>query len=248
MRFFLKSLLLVLVIASAITIISWKNVEGKSRGTKVTFRHKVGNRNLVLFDETYTNAFNEPFVVSKFRYYISNFVWTDETGRKGYGDGYCHLIDEADSSSKKIQLNSSEMSRLVSLEFTIGVDSSKNTSGVQTGDLDPMKGMFWTWNSGYVFAKLEGTSDSSNAASHYFNFDVGGYKAKENAIRKIKLNINGSTTGYIKEILIDVDVSKFFNAVHAIPISKTPICHQPGKLAMKLADNYATMFSIAEIK
>ena len=44
------------------------------------------------------------------------------------------------------------------LQFLLGVDSLHNVSGAQTDDLDPAKDMFWTWNSGYVMAKMEGNS------------------------------------------------------------------------------------------
>ena len=45
-----------------------------------------------------------------------------------------------------------------SLSFLLGVDSMHNVSGAQTGALDPANDMFWTWNSGYVMAKMEGAS------------------------------------------------------------------------------------------
>ncbi len=240
------SIVLLVIVIMTVTA-AWKNREGQSSSLAVTFHHKVGGKDLVLFDETYTNAFNEPFSINKFRYYISNVEFVDKDGKKKILKDFYHLVDEADSASKRIIFNTSGLQQVVSIEFLLGVDSIKNTSGVQTGDLDPMKGMFWTWNSGYVYAKLEGQSDSSHAPLKYFNFDVGGYKPKENAVRKIKLNINIQSLP-TRGIVIDVDVSKWFNAVHPIHINQTPICHQPGDLAMQLADNYATMFSIGEVK
>jgi hypothetical protein len=119
--------------------------------------------------------------------------------------------------------------------------------GPQTGELDPMKGMFWTWNSGYIFAKLEGQSDSSHAPAHYFTYHIGGYKHIENAIRTVQLVIPKSSTN-IHKIVIDVDVLKWFNANHQLSIAHHPICHQPGKLATQFADNYSSMFSIAEVQ
>ena len=35
--------------------------------TTIRFKNRVGNKELVLFDTTYTNPFGEPFVISKFR-------------------------------------------------------------------------------------------------------------------------------------------------------------------------------------
>ena len=210
----------------------------------IEFKHTVGEKKLVLFTETYHNNFNEPFVVNKFRYYISNVLMVDEKGKQKRLNGFHHLVDEADTVSKKIYFNSANLGKIISIEFTIGVDSIKNFSGVKTDDLDPMKGMFWTWNNGYIFAKLEGQSDSSTASSNYFTYHIGGYKNEFNAVRKIVLPIKK----FSKEIIIKVDILKWFNAVHPISIKQIPICHQPGKLAMQIADNYATMFTVMENK
>lgn len=212
----------------------------------IKFKHKVGNQSLTLFDSTYMNSFSEPFVVNKLKYYVSNITLIGSDNNASIFRKYSYLIDEADSSSKEIPFYSGK-EKIKAIEFTIGVDSTKNFSGVQTGTLDPINGMFWTWNSGYVFAKLEGTSDSSHAPMQSFGFHVGGYKGNENAARKIRLTINSSLES-IKEIIIEVDILKWFNGVHGTSISQTPISHQPGKLAMKLADNVATMFSIAAVK
>ena len=55
-----------------------------------------------------------------------------------------------------------------------------------------MLGMFWTWNSGYIYARLEGQSDSAKAPAHRFTWDIGGYKAAANAAREIVLAIPDS--------------------------------------------------------
>jgi hypothetical protein len=51
---------------------------------------------------------------------------------------------------------------ITGIRFLLGVDSARNVSGIQTGALDPARGMFWTWNSGYVMAKIEGSSPSAH--------------------------------------------------------------------------------------
>ena len=37
-----------------------------------------------------------------------------------------------------------------------GVDSALNFQGVHGGDLDPIHGMYWTWQTGYIHCKIEG--------------------------------------------------------------------------------------------
>jgi hypothetical protein len=61
------------------------------------------------------------------------------------------------------------------MEFMIGVDSARNNSGAQTGALDPTNGMFWSWSTGYIMAKFEGTSAQSPAAANALKFHIGGF-------------------------------------------------------------------------
>ncbi len=157
-----------------------------------------------------------------------------------------HLINQADSSTTNIFLPTWE-TNFKSLSFTIGVDSLYNVSGVQTGDLDPVKGMFWTWNSGYIMAKLEGTSPVSSQPNNNFEFHIGGYKAGQNTVQKIILDLPenllpaNASTGVIT---IAADANKWFSAVHELRIATQPVCTQPGKLSVAFSENYAQMFSI----
>jgi hypothetical protein len=206
----------------------------------IQFKNKVGQDDLQLIERTYTNSFGEPFTVNRFKYYVSHILLIDSTNQFYQFPNDYFLIDAADSLSQTIILNTTAK-KIKTIHFMIGVDSIKNISGVQTGNLDPLKGMFWTWNTGYVFAKLEGQSDSSHAPAHYFSYHIGGFRQNENAEKIIMLNTQESNNNIIK---IKVDVLKWFDGVHNFPINKNAACHQPGFLAMQIADNYAKMFSI----
>jgi len=215
----------------------------------IHFTHRIGSGELLLLDKKYVNPFGEDMVIAKFKYYISNMVLTGDNGKSVSIEGPPWLIDEADSSSKNIHILS-PLVRITAIQFQVGIDSIKNVSGVQTGALDPLKGMFWTWNTGYIFAKLEGYSDTAKVPGHYFTYDIGGYKKRENAIRKIRLALPASQSGqeYPSLISIDADINKWFLSKYEINISHSPICHSPGELAMKIADNYSDMFSIGRFK
>ena len=210
----------------------------------ITFKNKVGDKTLNT-DSIYTNQFDETFKVRNCRYYISNIVFIDSINKKTqvYNDEY-FLIDEKDEVSKKITLNTS-IQQITGIEFLLGVDSIKNVSGVQTGSLDPAKGMFWTWNTGYVMAKLEGTSPAANTPAHAFSYHIGGYKTGEDAARKIKLTLPGAlAVNENKKIIVTADILKWFTGMHDIKITDAAFCHEPGKLAMQFADNYANMFNV----
>src|SRR5689334_1053005 len=146
------------------------------------FQNKAGDK-ILQPDGIYQNTFGETFTVRNFKYYISNIVLHDSVKTQTYPDQY-FLIDNLDSASQQIELNTS-LKNITAIKFLLGVDSLKNVSGIQTGALDPAKGMFWTWNTGYVMAKLEGISPSANMPQHVFSYHVGGYKQNEKAEREI---------------------------------------------------------------
>lgn len=208
----------------------------------IHFQNKAGNK-ILQPDSVYQNAFGETFTIRNFKYYISNIILNDADKIQSFPGKY-FLVDNADTLSQQIELNTS-LKNISSIQFLLGVDSIKNVSGVQTGALDPAKGMFWTWNTGYVMAKLEGNSPDARMPQHAFSYHVGGYKPNEKTGRMITLQLPQSID-CTKDcnITIDADVLKWFNSVHEIKISETPFCHEPGTLATKLADNYANMFSI----
>ncbi len=139
----------------------------------VRFRNTAGGRPLELFTGVYTDSFGGPFSVEQFKYYVTGIRVADGEGREEMLAADVHLVDQADTGSLTLRL-SCGLVRLRSIAFVVGVDSAANTGGVMTGDLDPMHGMFWTWNSGYIYACLEGQSDSAKAPAHRWSWDIGG--------------------------------------------------------------------------
>ncbi len=204
------------------------------------FHHKLGNEELVLSSPV-KNILGETITVEKFKYYVSNFSVTDTRGNTVVLPVQYFLVDEANSLSKTIILTVPDIS-ISSIGFLLGVDSTRNVSGVQTGALDPSNGMFWTWNTGYIMAKLEGSSDASASAGHRFTFDIGGFRNGINAARMIHLDTSG--TGKQEQIHITADLNRWFKGSSEIRIAETPVCHNSGALAMKIADNYSHLFSI----
>jgi hypothetical protein len=205
---------------------------------RVQFAFRCGDY-LLQPGEVYHNAFGEPFRINRFNFYVSNITARNGATRTP-ASRPPHLVRWEDSATWHVTL---PVAACTDISFTLGVDSLYNIKGVQTGDLDPYLGMFWTWNSGYVFAKLEGNSDSAATPSHIFSQHIGGYKAGEQAQRTIRLPVapgavrNGSLT-------ILVDVQHWFNGRHPLSIARHPVCHVPGALALQYADNYATLFRV----
>jgi hypothetical protein len=206
----------------------------------IHFSFGVGDKPLELSTATYKNAFGEPFSVEQCKYYISDITVIGEDGKTQLIFSGAHLVDAADSPTLTLNLTT-DIAGITKIRFKLGIDSETAAGDVKTGDLDPMLGMFWTWNTGYVFARLEGQSDSARAPAHRYTWDVGGYRTGVNAVREISLSVGGSSP-----ITIKANILHWFDGRHPIHLAQTPICHQPGALAMQLADNYSTLFSLSQ--
>ena len=206
----------------------------------ISFKNIVGDK-ILNTDSIYKNQFGEAFTVRNFKYYISNIILSDSINYTTQSFNDYFLINENDDTSKTIILTTT-LVHVTRIDYLLGVDSLKNVSGVQTGALDPLLGMFWTWNSGYVMAKLEGTSPPAKTPAHAFSYHIGGYKQNENVAKKFSFAISSNN------IAISADILKWFSGMHDIKISEVAFCHEPGKLAMMFADNYANMFSIETSK
>ncbi len=209
----------------------------------LNFQHTIGKEELVL-GNTFINSVGDTISVQKFKYYLSNFSVTDEKGKEIRLPAAYFLVDETDPSSKTITLTIPDIN-IKSIRFMLGVDSIKNVSGIQTGALDPLKGMFWTWNSGYIMAKLEGTSASSRIAGQSFAYHIGGFRTPMHTMRTVDLAIENPQS---KEIRVKADINHWFKNRSELRIGETPVCHSPGPLAVRIADNYSAMFSINNIQ
>ena len=227
-------------------------VEAQVTGTiKVTFKNVVGNQPLVLDSGVYTDPFKESYSLSKFKYYISNVKAVASAKNMAAEKNSYHLIDQSKPVSTTFSFPA-KPGRYNTLSFMIGVDSLHNVSGAQTGALDVINAMFWTWNSGYIMMKLEGTSPSSNQVNNKIEYHIGGYSGPNSAIRKLDL---GAPTGQeivvtadkTIEIIIEADIAKWWQVPNDIIIAEEPACMTPGILSKKVADNYSKIFSIKQI-
>lgn len=239
---------LYLLISFSALFLPIKNTTSESSNAKrerqvvIMFSNTV-NQKEVNLDSVYVNSFSETFKIRSLKYYICDLKLIDHINKEEEVFANEHfLINESNKRSLLIILQTG-LQRIDAISFSIGVDSLKNVSGVQTGALDPANGMFWTWNTGYTFFKLEGNAPVAKTPGRAFSYHVGGYKNGENAVRKIELKVNNSDIKNAS-FIINAAIEHVFDAVHPIKIENAPLCHEPGDLAMKLADNFSQIFSL----
>lgn len=235
----------------------------------VEFDNIVGERTLT-FDNTgspYRNAAGEAFTVSRLQYFISNIKVTTAAGNTYTvnPDSSYFLIkgDEKSTRFAKVKVPEGDYTNLT---FTLGVDSLRSTMPIdkRTGVLDPAAGgghdgggMYWGWNSGYIFFKFEGNSNvvSDNASGdptgkkqmkYHIGF-FGGYSAPTlNNIKVIHVDLRTAGIAKVRKdrqsnIHLFVDVMKVFNGKNSFKIAEHPNVMFDDFTA-KIAANFLEMF------
>jgi hypothetical protein len=199
-----------------------------------------GNEKLEAGKE-YVLGEKDTLTIQRFKFYVSGIVWLNGQGKELKQDKGYYLVDMDDPASLTIALQAPPPSA-VTIRFLIGVDSIRNVSGVQSGALDPLQGMFWTWNSGYIMAKLEGTANRSEQIGRRFTYHVGGFRTGQATQRWVTLNWLKEYTG--EGIHIAANAKSWFEGQYKIDPAEQSVCHSPGSLAIQLADNYSHMFTV----
>ncbi|MEY4803582.1 MAG: hypothetical protein RL331_95 [Bacteroidota bacterium] len=131
---------------------------------------------------------NEALNFSTFKYYVSNIILTKEDGTQWKDSNSYYLIDLSKPTSLTLALNKVPVGTYKSMTYTLGVDSTRNVSGAQTGALSTANGMFWNWNSGYIMLKAEGTSPASSSGS--FAYHLGGFSGANNIVTTKTVNFD----------------------------------------------------------
>ncbi|MEO5911869.1 MAG: MbnP family protein [Pelobium sp.] len=248
----MKKLLLMVAIAAVTFTACTKdsNSEITGKGTlNFEFENVVGKQPLILGTQNYTTAKGESFKVDMFKYYVSNIELSKADGSVYKAPNSYFLIDQSDVSTFKPSLIDIPAGDYTKISFTIGVDSVSNFTGAQAGVLAPEKAMFWSWKSGYVFVKMEGTSASSPDGKLLFH--IGGASPTVNAIRKVSFPIDINTlrirTDKSPIIHFKADAGAMFSGKQNISFTQYSAMHG-GAPALIIADNYAQgMFTLEHI-
>ena len=194
------------------------------------FKDKTLERN-----KKYISESKDTLEIDVLRFYISNvkFQYSDAT-TFSEPNSY-HLIDIENPNSLRILITKTSDKTISKVSLSIGIDSLASVSGAMSGDLDPTKGMYWAWQSGFINMKIEGKSSSCKTRKNAFQFHIGGYMKPNYAIRTIELKPINSN------LEINVDVAEMFKF---IKLSENNSIMIPGEKAMELADKAIEMFSV----
>lgn len=173
----------------------------------IHFNHKVNGATIIQDTLLYTNASGNLFSVHLLKYYVSNIILVKDDGSEFKLNNY-DLINAFDANYSNANASNVPNGTYTSMKFFIGVDSLRNHTGAQEGDLDPANNMFWSWSTGYVFFKHEGSfKDSSNNIQPLL-FHLG----NDRALSAIQIPVSLVVNGEDKIMNINFDITKMYNA------------------------------------
>lgn len=183
--------------------------------------------------KTYNQNDSIWFQISTCRFYLSNLSFYKDGKLKEKTNEF-YLLDLDEPSSLLINLQNNEFDQI---SFSIGIDSITNVAGILDGALDPINGMYWAWNSGYINFKLEGTSSESTEKNKSFEFHLGGYLAPYQTIQTVNLPITINS----KDILIGFDILAFMKEIDFNKSSNVMI---PGLNAVHISSILPSIFTV----
>lgn len=116
----------------------------------------IDNSQVILNKPMFLNG--DTILITAFKTYISI---------PNSGKNHIHLLDIEQTLSCSIPDEADSV--------IFGIDSMQTVSTNFSDALDPLHGMFWTWNSGYINVKIEGISRKSSQRGNVFQLHLGGF-------------------------------------------------------------------------
>jgi hypothetical protein len=176
-------------------------------------------------------------VIETLRFYVGQFTLLLNDTVVWSAQDY-HLIDAADPRSYTINLKLQTTLKYDAIQFMLGIDSLTNSSGAYGGDLDPTKGMYWTWQNGYINFKLEGRSKKCPTRNHEFMFHLGGYASPFLNAQVVRLPIDAN-----RSHTISLNIADF---IKRLDLSSQHTFMSPSLEAVELSKMLSTLFYIDE--
>lgn len=206
------------------------------------------NESTIVFEATFNNSplvlnksygfKNDSLKISTLKFYLSNISIYQDTNLVAIVSKKHNLIDFESPETNIIKFITTNNQNFNRISFSIGIDSLTNVSGALGEDLDPTKGMYWTWQSGYINLKLEGQTKICPSRNNEFTFHIGGYQLPYYSIQNLDFLIKNDA-----KIIFNLDISKLLNG---IKLNKIYEVMSPNQKAFDIAKQFSDVFGVTE--
>ncbi|MBK7181482.1 MAG: hypothetical protein IPH89_00385 [Bacteroidetes bacterium] len=204
----------------------------------VSFVAHYNGKNVDLSDSSFVANDSNHLQIDALRFYVSNICFLKNGTVVLPEKNSFHLIDASNKNSQTLSIKNTNKINFDELSFSLGIDSTTNVSGAMGADLDPTKGMYWTWQSGYINFKLEGKSNNCPTRNHAFEFHLGGYQTPFNCLKTATLKTTNQ-----KIIIVVFDINQFLSVVDLSTLNQIM---SPSKTAVLLSEQAIKSFKIID--
>ncbi len=220
---------IILILIASISFLSCKknqdiddpNQNISTSNLSIQFHHKIDGQAIEKDKLIYTNEAGNLYSVNLLKYYISDVRLINDQGEEFKLNNY-DLINAFDSTGNfsSIEANNVPYGKYISMRFALGIDSIRNHTGAQDGDLDPIHDMIWSWNIGYLFFKHEGFFINTNGDTVKMEYHLGTDVAYTNITVPIDMKINSNN----KILNIDFNLNNMYKSP-MVDFNAKPIMH-----------------------
>lgn len=227
-----------LTVLSSLLVTFVANFTFSQDGVILSVHPYVGQEELTTTGKFLHISESDSFRIDVLKFYVSDMALYHDSVRVWQENNSYHLMDLSRIESFLVHLKVDRSLVFDRIRFNIGIDSVTNSAGVGGADLDPVNGMYWTWQSGYINFKLEGVSNLCRSRKNVFQFHLGGYKNPYSALRTFNAIISGRS-----QIDVKMDIQKFMQEAD---LRKINHMMTTGKESAELSDKLLKIFSISE--
>lgn len=186
----------------------YANLPAQSNTIQISIAPTFDGEIIQLADSAFIGNDAGDLQIEVLKFYISDFQFYKEGNLVLREQNSYHLIDAADMKTWNLSIENLQEVGFDEVRFNLGIDSNTNAGGVLGGDLDPTKGMYWTWQSGYINFKLEGKSPECITRKNAFTFHLGGFLAPNYALQSLSFRVDDP-----QQINLHLDVAQIMQGI-----------------------------------
>lgn len=206
------------------------------------FENYVDAAPLQLGPLSFSNQAGNVYSIDLLKYYISNVRFFNQ-GSEVYAAPNYELIDAAVPTSLNFDMPV-PIGSFDEVRFLLGVDSARNYSGAQNGELDPVYGMFWDWSTGYIYFKHEGQFIDSTGATQPLVYHFGALPAlREHPFSAVFAVAAGQT----RTIRFRFNLNKLYRAPNIVDFNGNNIHSGGANWITTIRENFQDAFQVISI-
>jgi len=175
---------------------------------------------------------------TEYRFYLSNIQLRRSDGGWWAEPESYRIVNAADAAGRSFTITGVPAGSYTAMRYTLGVDSTRNVSGAQTGALSATNGMFWSWTTGYIMLKVEGLSPQSSSGG--FAFHLGGFSGANNIVTERETDLAGNTLSVgsgTPVVKFRANAARLWhNTGTSVAVQST--VHMPGPVARDMATGF----------